>query len=239
MKYIKLFEELTAGIYKSAGEKLKEIGQIKRGNKLIEYSNKNIRFNMNIDYSLVDFSKKFDRDKGFPKKEYKEVKEVTFEKIGVMLNSDYMELSPAIDFFNEHGSIDMCISFYFRIGDDVFNPFDIFIDIYDDPKQLNDENHKIKISLFSGSDLNTDFDGSSFENKMNNIEDASLADKKSAVKFKKNIILPLLDDERVPISDIISILNGKSSHYEQFIKDIENINTNLLFSDKFSDRKLN
>jgi hypothetical protein len=231
MKYIKLFEELSPSVYKNAGKKLIDIGQIKRGNKLINYSQKsdtiydfNIFFNVFEDLEIID--------------NYSTEVKAYFSRVQIYLDGDFLEdtsVEEIIEKFEKddnNTTISMGMDFYFNLTDEdvkknnfeskEINTFSIDVELYKERNEISDDNHRYKISIDPPNDfvsLNND-----------TFDCGTIASRRSGNKLK-NLIKYYLLDQNTLVHDFNTFLGGTTKQYSNFIKDVDNININKLCRD--------
>lgn len=229
MKYIKLFEELDPKTYKSAAEKLKKLGHLKRSDGLTNYLNSfETKYNLNLFYSEeLDGS---DHDK-------KIQVECIFDHTNIYYgDEDHGNVERFVsDNLQNFSDSYIIIDFYFKISSndvkkyglasDVVNTFSIGLNLYKNNDDISNKDFKIEIYLEPGLDFSKVFSDSDPKY----LQMGLFSDKRSAYSFKKKLSSVLLDD--IKMNDIISFYDGLSEHYERYMKSIRDINTNLLISE--------
>ena len=232
MRYIKLFEELSPSVYKNAGRKLIDIGQIKRGNKLINYSQKSDTiYDFNIFFDIFNDNHEVTDSYSMEVKAY-------FSRVQIYLDGDFLEdtsVEEIIEKFerdNDNTTISVGMDFYFYLTDEdvkknnfeskEINTFSIDVELYKEHNEISDDNHRYKISIDPPNDF-VSLNGDTFDC-------GTIASRKSGNSLKKLIKYYLLD-QNVLVHNFNTFLGGTTKQYSNFIKDVENININKLCRD--------
>lgn len=230
MRYIKRFnEELSPEIFKSAGNKLKELGQVSRGNKIYQHSFfKQKKFNLNIfcyDKGSILIDGDFHNSETG---EYVGIKlvpvEAYFSHIKICYGGD--DDKDYNTFINENCPISryehyMAVRFFFETTDGtVFELFQVVVNLYEDNENTKNENYKLDICA------ERPLDDEEYKDIM--CSGGWGADRRTGTLLKKLVADTLLED--VNISEIISIF-GITEHLERFTEDVEKMSPNLFISE--------
>ena len=236
MKYLMMFEELKSEIYKKAGQKLKELGQMSRGEELIKYSlSKNESYNFTLIFEVYGYN---DSDEYHTIKEYSHNVKAYFDHVNFWIDGesiDDLSLEEAIKRFLSNSSdinysINLALDFYFIIDDNdvkkynydsnIFNAFCIQIDLYSNLDEINDKNHKYDIRLEIPSDM-TNLNDDTFS--------IGFPLRNSGLKVKKLIIDKIIESDIVRNYNLF--LDADVNHYTKFLKDLDSININKICRD--------
>lgn len=243
MKWIKTFEELKTSVYRAAGNKLKSIGKEERGKKLIDYSSEK-------EWGFYSLWSAMDSDLPTINLFTKPTAEFTLIDDGIFTNNSEMSIEDMLDYWGT-GSRELyfTITFKFLATQEVYkydgNILPLFafkVRLADLPyeeeqddctiQQMYNNNKYLSVNIVK-PEIGTHIIMSNFSNnydkkyKFNGI----FSDRKSALKFKKELPNIITDEIRDKIFSIFSLIGAKSDDITQCMDSILNPSINYLYTD--------
>lgn len=247
MKWIKTFEELKPETYRSAGRKLNQIGKKDRGNELIDYGNE----------KEYGFYSMWYAPEGDPISDYNFTKpHASFEMIPDIIEQD--KLSPE-DMINRwqggNGNLKFTITFSFKATEKVsyYNTagktfplfsFEVIIANYIKEEEEDEENtyklynnkKTLEINVVRPA-LSVYSEKARKYYRYNGI----FSDRKSALKFKKELPNLITDEIQEKIQEIFSLVGAETDDVINCMEGIMNPSINYLYStrDKMNSKPVN
>ncbi len=213
MKFIKKYEELNLVTYKNAAAKLREHGQTKRSNKLLRNAIGEFDINLEL-HKYTEYSK--DDIK------YSQSFKASFYDYKIIYGENEVD---TIEELAKEESKDFYVQFYFIVEIEgkeyTISPFDIDFVLSDST------DNGISIEFITPSDITS----ITFKGNEYGVGSGIFTNRQSAGRFKNKVLLPILEDPRFAISDLISLAGGETSQLIEFENAVKNINPNLICGD--------
>lgn len=219
MKYLKQFEELNPETYISAGNKMSDKHQPKRGDKLIQYGVKKQKENSYRPDLASEYKYNILLDGWYHDPIIYQCKFIEYK---IRYNADDVE-----ELIDDDYSIRYNITFIFKATDDsTVIPFDFVLVLYGEPKGKKGIRKFINTLRIESSDYETDTNGVV---RFGGI----FADRRSAVTFLREIVATIPDDPDFNMSELLGLLERPSDELDAIYKkiDISNIDIHYLYGD--------
>lgn len=250
MKWMKKYEELDTKVYRRAGHNLKYINKSSRGQKLIDYAdekdygfynvwwgNSNTLINKNKE-PIVFTDPKWD----FLYHNFRIDARNTDENARNLLKGWGPE-ELVQNWYKGESSLSFTINFYFRAAGQSIALHDKFkydkIPLFSINFQISEW---IDMDDFEGSDIKNALDlyqhmngydspQISIQRPLDKYYFGIFSDRKSANKFKRDCLVPAIEEYHDKIFEIFSIIGAPASDYENAIKSFKNVRTNYLYDE--------
>lgn len=223
MKYLKQFEELNPETYISAGNKMRDKYQPKRGDKLIDYGVKKQRENSYKQELASEYKYNILIDGWYADPIIYQCKFLDYK---IWYNADDIE-----DLIDSNYEIRYDITFIFEATDgSKIIPFDFVYSLYTEGKGKKGNRKFINTIRIESSDYDNheEFD----ENEVSRFG-GIFADRRSAVLFLREIVSTIPDDPEFNMSEILGLLKRPSDELDEIYNkiDISNIDIHYLYGD--------